>query len=383
MSEYQYYEFQAVDRLLDEKARKQLRAISSRAHITASSFVNSYDWGDLKADPLKLLERYFDLFVYVANWGTRWFAMKLPAHLVDLAALQAVDLDEDLITVQRVREHVILSIQRDEIEPDWEDERSDGTGWMAALAELRREVLAGDLSLLSLLWLVGVEFETVEDDAVEPPPGLRRLSPALAELAEFLVIDVDLVEVASPSSTAEPQAEPTADDVERLIRALPGDDKVALLLRLYHGTDPHLGLELRRRLHGDALAAPPPTTLRTAGELRVAAQAMKAERQRRAEETAAAAQRKREQALAKQREQRLKELAGRKEAAWREAESLINLKNPKGYERAMALLADLGALADQDDADEDFAQRLAELRARHAGKYTFIQRLDKAGLRAA
>lgn len=49
MSEYQYYEFQAVDRLLDEKARKQLRAISSRAHITASSFVNSYDWGDLKA----------------------------------------------------------------------------------------------------------------------------------------------------------------------------------------------------------------------------------------------------------------------------------------------------------------------------------------------
>ena len=84
MSEYQYYEFQAVDRLLDAPAREQLRAISSRARITASSFVNSYDWGDLKADPLKLLERYFDLFVYVANWGTRWFAMKLPRRVLDI-----------------------------------------------------------------------------------------------------------------------------------------------------------------------------------------------------------------------------------------------------------------------------------------------------------
>jgi len=84
MSEYQYYEFQAVDRLFDAPAREQLRAISSRARITASSFVNSYDWGDLKADPLKLLERYFDLFVYVANWGTRWFAMKLPRRVLDI-----------------------------------------------------------------------------------------------------------------------------------------------------------------------------------------------------------------------------------------------------------------------------------------------------------
>ena len=80
MSEYQYYEFQAVDRLLDAQARETLRAISSRARITASSFVNSYDFGDLKAEPLELLERHFDLFVYVANWGTRWFAMKIPSR---------------------------------------------------------------------------------------------------------------------------------------------------------------------------------------------------------------------------------------------------------------------------------------------------------------
>ena len=46
MSEYQYYEFQAIDRPLDEADRRALRAISTRARITATSFTNTYEWGD-------------------------------------------------------------------------------------------------------------------------------------------------------------------------------------------------------------------------------------------------------------------------------------------------------------------------------------------------
>ena len=61
MSEYQYYEFQAIDRPLGEADRKALRDISTRARITATSFVNSYEWGDFKGDPAKLMERWFDL----------------------------------------------------------------------------------------------------------------------------------------------------------------------------------------------------------------------------------------------------------------------------------------------------------------------------------
>jgi len=37
MSEYQYYEFQAIDRPLDQAAQQALRAISSRAPTTRSS----------------------------------------------------------------------------------------------------------------------------------------------------------------------------------------------------------------------------------------------------------------------------------------------------------------------------------------------------------
>lgn len=54
MSEYQYYSFRAVDRPLSFSEMKQLRDISSRAEITAESFVNEYNCGDLKANPRDL-----------------------------------------------------------------------------------------------------------------------------------------------------------------------------------------------------------------------------------------------------------------------------------------------------------------------------------------
>lgn len=47
----------------------ELRAISTRADITPTRFQNYYTYGDFKGDPQKLMERYFDAFVYVANWG--------------------------------------------------------------------------------------------------------------------------------------------------------------------------------------------------------------------------------------------------------------------------------------------------------------------------
>jgi hypothetical protein len=43
MSEYQYYEFQAVDRPLTPEQISDLRAYSSRAQITASSFIVVYN----------------------------------------------------------------------------------------------------------------------------------------------------------------------------------------------------------------------------------------------------------------------------------------------------------------------------------------------------
>ena len=45
MSEYQYYEFRAIDRPLSKADKEYLRSVSSRAEISASSFVNVYTFG--------------------------------------------------------------------------------------------------------------------------------------------------------------------------------------------------------------------------------------------------------------------------------------------------------------------------------------------------
>lgn len=83
MSEYQYYEFQAIDRPLDRAAQEALRSISSRARITATSFTNHYEWGDIKGDPRKFMEQWFDLHLYLANWSKRRLMMRLPKRFLN------------------------------------------------------------------------------------------------------------------------------------------------------------------------------------------------------------------------------------------------------------------------------------------------------------
>ena len=78
MSEHQYYEFRAVDRPPGRTEQRELRAISTRAQITAAGFVNHYEWGDFRGNPDRLVSRYFDLFLYLANWGSRRLSIRLP-----------------------------------------------------------------------------------------------------------------------------------------------------------------------------------------------------------------------------------------------------------------------------------------------------------------
>ena len=76
IGEYQYYEFAAVDRPLDSRELAQVRALSTRAQITSTSFVNTYHWGDFRGSPRAMVERYYDAFLYLANWGTRQLLLK-------------------------------------------------------------------------------------------------------------------------------------------------------------------------------------------------------------------------------------------------------------------------------------------------------------------
>ncbi len=364
MSEYQYYEFQAVDRPLGRKEQEELRAISTRARITAAGFTNHYEWGDLKANPRTLLERYFDLFLYLANWGSRRFAMRLPEGVVEPEGLECFALDEDLATVHLADGHLIVDIFADEMELDaWDD----GGGWLAALSRLRADVSEGDLRLFYLVWLMAVEDGHIRDETPEPLPGIAPLTAALQAFAEFFAIDPDLLDAATQGNP-QAAAEPSREAVEAFIRRLPEGEKTSLLLRLHDG-DPHVGAEFRRRCRQADQHPTANAPRRTAGELRAAAQRLAVERRRR-----------REEASARAREEHLSNLRSRGEAVWREVEDQVALRNPSGYERATTLLADLREIARESGRAGEFERRLAAIRTRHERKGRFTERLDAAGL---
>ena len=56
MSEYQYYEFLAIDQPLTQKQIAAVRRYSSRASISSTQFVNEYHWGDFRGDVYLFLE---------------------------------------------------------------------------------------------------------------------------------------------------------------------------------------------------------------------------------------------------------------------------------------------------------------------------------------
>jgi hypothetical protein len=226
VSEYQYYDFRAIDRPLTRKEMAALRSISTRAAITTTSFTNHYEWGDLKANPSKLLEKYFDALVYVANWGTHEFYIRLPQESVDYKLFKAM-MPGETVRVRRTARFVIVEFGS---ESEWDGE-DDGTGWMASLMPLRSDLLRGDLRCLYLGWLRSAQDGGLDEDELEPPvpAGLQELSGPLDALIEFLEIDEDLVEVAAQGS--EPLAAgPNRRELSAWIRGLPEKDKNELLI---------------------------------------------------------------------------------------------------------------------------------------------------------
>ncbi len=142
MSEYRYYEFQAVDRRLSAQEMAELRALSSRAQITPTSFVNVYNWGDFRGDPKALMERYFDAFLYLANWGTRRLMLRLPSRLLDLETARRYCPGPGA-SAWASGEHVIVEFTTDgEVARasgrEWEpDEEETGEGWLADILPVR------------------------------------------------------------------------------------------------------------------------------------------------------------------------------------------------------------------------------------------------------
>ncbi|MFF0191213.1 hypothetical protein [Streptomyces sp. NPDC005244] len=289
MSEYQHYQFLAVDRPLTSEQVAEIRKLTSRAALTPTTFVNRYQWGDFKGNCDQLMQRYYDVHLYFANWGyrkviLRWPADQLPLHV---AARYCIGESAD---VRQHEGHVLMTLVSDdengELEDfndlfDFDDYGDSGRDeeWLPSIAEARLDVAAGDMRLLYLAWLLCLHNDELNDDDVEPtlPPGLAALPDSLTDLANFLRIDLDLITAASsPSLHGEPELTPTT--CEPRVSTLPETDKDATLVCLLHDADPQAVPDLRRGLrpaHPDAIPLDP---RRTVAQLRAAMQGATAER---------------------------------------------------------------------------------------------------------
>jgi hypothetical protein len=373
MSGYQYYEFQAVDRPLTDREQAELRALSTRAEISAYRFSNVYHWGNFKGSPDQLMEQYFDAHVYVTNWGTRLLMLRLPLRLFEpeRAAPYLPDTSDDGLSLWTKGDKVILRFEADDEVPDL----VDGSRWLTSLLPLRAELLSGDLRGLYLGWLACAWAGGLSKEDEEPPvpPGLCSLSPALLALAHFLLIPSHLIAAAAQASPEVP-VRASLEELERWVRALHAAEKETLLLRLMGNAEPYLGLELRQRFEAERQrSAPqaPPARRRTVGELLRTAEAIQEEQQRREAERRATA-----------RAKELDALAAREPAAWEQVEQYFATRSASDHAAGVKLLVDLREVARRRGTEAEFTRALSRIREQNAHRAGLMSRMDKEGLSA-
>jgi len=135
MSEYQYYEFRAIDQALTPAQMKEVRGISTRAEVTNRSFSVTYSYSDFRGNPRRMMERNYDAHVYVSNFGNMILMLRLPLHVISDDAISPYA-SQDALDWWTTEEHIILEWQLNEDEGgDW----VDGEGWIDRLVPLRDE----------------------------------------------------------------------------------------------------------------------------------------------------------------------------------------------------------------------------------------------------
>lgn len=314
MSEYQYYEFQAIDRPLTNQQMAELRAITSRAKITPTSLTNVYHFGDFKGDPVELLMRYFDAHLYEANWGTHTLMFGFPRAAIDLEQVHAyrveaeTDYETGLMVMERDQRVIVtFASYREEYDEEVDDDEEESS--LSPMIELRSDIINGDPRALYLGWLAGAaasfdasvatddeldddevaraEFENV--DLFEPPvpPGLGQLTAPLRKLAGFLRLDRALIDAAAERSTPLKETRLPERQIRSWLAALPSGEKDELLFRLIKD-EPRLGAELVRRLRADLA---PPGDAAPAGERRTIGDLVRAGRERASEQARRATER--------------------------------------------------------------------------------------------
>ena len=374
MSEYQYYEFAAIDGPISDEGLRYARGCSSRANVSRVRRQNTYTFGDFHGSVDTLLKHY-DAHFYFANWGTVRLGVAFPKGAIAPEAIQPYlwrgDRYENTLTVKEVGNRCIVWWERNE-EGGWG--WTEGDGLIDQLIGVREELMRGDYRALFLGWLADFdpdEWQAPGDGAVVMAPipaGLDQLSPALAALIEQFPVDQDALAVAAKLSQAStPDRIPIAAVLERLSVS----EMRALLARVAEGSGPGVMAELNRLTY-PRVQIPAGQAMRYTN---LAAKTIETrEARRRKESEAAAAKRQREAEL---RKQHLASIMQRSDTIWSGLDPLMDQRIASAYDQAAAQLQELRDAYAQAGDIGGFQQKLTGFRLRYSNRPAMLRRIEK------
>mgnify|MGYP000515983264 CR=1 FL=1 len=374
MSEYQYYEFAAVDGPISDEGLQYARGCSSRAAVSRVRWQNTYTFGSFHGSVETLL-KYYDAHFYIANWGSVCLGLAFPESALDLEAVQPYlrggDRFKDTLSVAKIgHRHIVWWTRNEEGGWGW----TEGEGLIDQLIGVREELLRGDYRALFLGWLADFDPDEWQDrgdgGVVMPPipPGLDRLSPALMTLAKHFPSDPDALAVAAGLSPASRAIRlPMAEVLEKLSPS----EMRALLARVAEGGGPGVMAELNR-LTCPRGQIPEGQAMNCVDFAALTIAARRARQKQEAE--AAAAKRQHEAEL---RRQHLASIWQRADRLWQDLDPLMAQKIASAYDQAAGHLQELREAHAQAGDLHRFQQRLDEFRRRYSNRPSMLRRIEK------
>ena len=382
MSEYQRYEFMTADRPLTRAQLDAVNALSSHIEASSTHALIEYHWGDFKHNPIKVLHKYFDGFLYWANWGSPQFALRFPHALLPADLIDGYDFD-DFVTFTQHPDYDILDIHLGELEAPDEWTNYD----LGSLMPIRDELMAGDLRSLYIAWLAiqhamgsydededdedeDEDYEEEDDDetssAPAVPPAFGKLTAAQKALAELLQLPEELLLAAARHSRANTSS--ADDDFAAWVELLPQNRRSDYLVRLADnepGLSRLLVKELRELGLGKTTATPSTGEHVTYATLLTESSAIEAQLERE--------RREREQ-LARQRH--LQEVHGQQADYWRQVDEAVTRGTSTGYNEGLRLLIELRDAAEQFKETQEFQARFRAWVRPHLRRPAFVKRLQ-------
>ena len=375
MSEYQRYEFMTSDRPLTRAQLDAVNALSSHIEASSTHALIEYHWGDFKHDPIDVLHKFFDGFLYWANWGAPELALRFPHGILPVDLIDGYDLD-DFVTFTQYPDYDILDIHFGEMEgtDEWMEYE------LGSLIAIRDELMEGDLRALYIVWLASQRmregydeeesYDEEEDDeiiSVPPvPPAFGRLTAAQQALAELLQVPQELLVAAARHSSAAMSS--TDDDFVAWVELLPQDRHSDYLVRLAHnepGLSRLLVRELRELGQDKTRARPSTGEHVTYATLLAESKAIKAQLEREKRE---------QEQLARQRH--LQEIHDHRDEYWHQVELAVTRGTGSGYDEAVRLLVELREVADQFKESQEFQEHFRAWVRPHLRRPAFVKRLQ-------